>query len=174
MSVEPAVLHLVCGKIAAGKSTLCAELARRHRAVIIAEDDWLAALFADELASLQDYVRCSAKLRSAMAPHVATLLRAGIPVVLDFQANTRSGRAWMKGTADMARADCKLHFLDTSDEVCLERLRIRNKSGAHPFHVTEQRFHQITRHFEAPCSDEGFDTLFYGAGRTAGTLEGSE
>ena len=40
-----ATLHLVCGKIAAGKSTLTAELAAQPRTVLISEDFWTARLF---------------------------------------------------------------------------------------------------------------------------------
>lgn len=40
-------LHMICGKIAAGKSTLAARLAEADRTVLIAEDDWLGALYAD-------------------------------------------------------------------------------------------------------------------------------
>ena len=43
------ILHMLCGKIAAGKSTLAARLASAPETVLIAEDDWLNALFADEL-----------------------------------------------------------------------------------------------------------------------------
>ena len=35
---EAAVLHMVCGKIASGKSTLTKRLARTENAVIISED----------------------------------------------------------------------------------------------------------------------------------------
>jgi predicted kinase len=45
---------MVCGKIASGKSTPAADLGRSAGAVVIAEDAWLHALYADQLASLGD------------------------------------------------------------------------------------------------------------------------
>jgi predicted kinase len=42
-------LHMICGKIAAGKSTLAARLGRAQGTVLVAEDDWLSALFPDQL-----------------------------------------------------------------------------------------------------------------------------
>ena len=42
-------LHLLCGKIASGKSTLAKELATQPSTVIIGEDDWLAHLFPGEI-----------------------------------------------------------------------------------------------------------------------------
>jgi len=47
-SVKP-TLHLLCGKIASGKSTLSAQLGALPGSVIISEDDWLATLYANEM-----------------------------------------------------------------------------------------------------------------------------
>ena len=90
---------LLCGKIAAGKSTLAAQLSRTHGAVVIFEDGWLANLFAGNMNTPRDFMRNSGKLRAAMGPHIVDLLRAGQSVVLDFQANTIDSRAWVLGLA---------------------------------------------------------------------------
>ena len=89
--IAPATLHLVCGKIGAGKSTLCAKLAEQPATVLISEDSWLATLYPGEVAALTDYVRCSSRLKTAMAEHVQALLKAGVSVVLDFPSNTLAG-----------------------------------------------------------------------------------
>lgn len=96
MLPESPTLHMLCGKIASGKSTMAAHLGATPGTVLIAEDAWLDALFADELHSLKDYVQCSSKLRRVIGPHVVALLDAGMSVVLDFPANTVAQRAWMK------------------------------------------------------------------------------
>lgn len=153
------ILHMLCGKIAAGKSTLAAGLASAPGSVLIAEDDWLNTLFAEELVSLPDYVRCSSKLRRIMAPHVAALLNAGASVVLDFPANTVEQRAWMRSILEKTTAAHQLHLLDAPDEVCLTRLRMRNSQGDHPFAVTEAQFRQFSSHFLAPTRDEGFNVV---------------
>ncbi len=156
MSDKAPILHLLCGKIAAGKSTLAARLSSLPGTVLIAEDDWLNALFADEVQSLSDYARCSSKLKQIMGPHVAALLNAGVSVVLDFPANTVAQRSWMRGILETTTASHKLHLLVVSDEVCLERLRDRNRQGDHPFAVTDAQFRQFSSHFTAPSQDEGF------------------
>ena len=156
MPQDRPTLHLICGKIASGKSTLTAELGRAAGTVVIAEDDWLEALFADEMTTLRDYVRCAGRLRGAMGPHVAELLRAGVSVVLDFQANTVEARAWMRGILEETGAAHVLHVLDVPDEVCLARLRARNARGDHPFAVTEEEFRKVSSHFVAPTPEEGF------------------
>lgn len=151
-----ATLHLMCGKIAAGKSTLAARLAASDAAIVLSEDDWLSALYADQMATPADYLRCTGLLRKAMGPHVVTLLRAGMSVVLDFAANTVAQRVWMRGLIDAAGAKHVMHVLETPDEVCLARLRARNAAGDHPFAATEAQFHLFARHFVPPGPDEGF------------------
>lgn len=158
MSASP-TLHLLCGKIASGKSTLTAELGRAAHTVVIAEDDWLGALFADEMTTVRDYVRAAEKLRRVMGPHVTALLNAGVSVVLDFPANTVETRAWMRHVLEGTGADHVLHLLDVPDEVCLARLNARNAAGDHAFAATEAQFRQITQHFAPPTPDEGFNVL---------------
>ncbi|QDC10777.1 ATP-binding protein [Oceanicola sp. D3] len=150
-------LHIICGRIAAGKSTLAATLGRQSGTVVIREDEWLSGLYGEQMSSIQDYVRCSALLRSVLGPHVAALLDAGLSVVLDFQANTVEARSWMRGILDKTNAAHVLHLLDVPEEVCLARLRARNTAGEHPFVATEAQFHQISRHFVLPRPEEGFE-----------------
>ncbi|GKY87907.1 AAA family ATPase [Sinisalibacter aestuarii] len=159
MSQNTATLHLVCGKAASGKSTLAARLGQAERAIVIAEDDWLSALFADQMTTLPDYVRCAGKLRGIMGPHVVALLRAGLSVVLDFPANTVETRRWMRGLVDASGAAHRLHYLDVADEICRARLQMCNAGGDHPFAVSDAQFEPLLKHFVPPADDEGFNIL---------------
>jgi len=148
-------LHLLCGKIAAGKSTLAARLAAAPGTVAIAEDDWTSALFGEEMKEAADYVRVSARLRAAMGPHVAALLEAGLDVVLDFPGNTRKTRAFWRDVAEAADAKIALHWIDVPEDVCRARLHRRNADGVHAFAgVTDEQFDLITSYFEPPEEDE--------------------
>ncbi|MCS4293146.1 putative kinase [Comamonas sp. BIGb0152] len=158
----PAVLHMVCGKIGAGKSTLAQRLATEPRTVLISEDDWLARLYPNEIHAIADYVRCAGRLREAMAGHIEALLCAGTSVVLDFPANTLKTRAWARSIFEKTGATHYLHYLDVSDEVCKTRLRARNLAGAHPFETTDAEFDQITAHFAAPSVEEGYNVVRHG------------
>jgi predicted kinase len=153
---------MLCGKIASGKSTLADALAAVPGTVRIAEDEWLHALYGDEMTTIDDFVRCSARLRAVMGPHVAALLDAGLSVVLDFQANTVEARGWMRGIAREAGAAHRLHVMTTPDEICLARLRARNAAGDHPFAATEAQFHRMSAHYVAPTEAEGFDVVLHG------------
>jgi len=154
-------LHMICGKIAAGKSTLASRLSDAPATVLISEDYWMSRLYKDELQSVADYARYSARLRNAMGGHVETLLKAGLSVVLDFPANTPANRRWMRSLFENAGTDHRLHFLDTPEEVCKVRLRQRNASGAHDFVVNDAEFAAITRYFVPPSEQEGFETTVY-------------
>lgn len=155
---EP-TLHLLCGKIAAGKSTLSAELGAAPGTVTLAEDAWLARLYPGEILTVVDYVRCAARLREAVTPHVESLLRAGLSVVLDFPANTRANRAWMRGIIDRTGAKHRLYWLDVPDEVCRARLRQRNAAGTHDFAASDAEYDAITAYFTAPQVDENFEIV---------------
>jgi predicted kinase len=154
-----ATLHMLCGKIAAGKSTLTAELARAPSTVVISEDFWLSRLFGSEMKNVADYISCSRRLREAVGPHIHDLLRIGVSVVLDFPANTPSIRGWMRTLFEEADADHCLHFLDVPDEICKARLRARNAIGAHDFAATDAQFDLITSYFVPPSEAEGFKVI---------------
>ncbi|WP_102783136.1 ATP-binding protein [Thalassospira sp. GB04J01] len=157
----PAVLHMLCGKIAAGKSTLAAELARKPGTILIAEDEWLSTLFSDQMHSVADYVAVSEKLRRVMGPHISMLLMSGLSVVLDFPANTVKLRCWMRDVFDDVGADHRLHYLNLPEDICMQRLRARNQAGAHQFAASDAQFHQISAWFEPPSDAEGFTIVPY-------------
>lgn len=156
MSRTQATLHMVCGKIASGKSTLSAQLAQAPDTVLISEDHLLSRLYPGEIRTLDDFARCHRRLREAVGPLVGDLLRSGLSVVLDFQANTPQSRAWMKRVFEAAGAQHQLHLLMVTDEICKARLRERNRRGSHDYQVSDADFDAVTAHFSAPAEEEGF------------------
>ncbi len=150
------VLHLFCGRIAAGKSTLATRLAEAPGTVLIREDAWNAALWPGELRSVEDYGVRAARLRTVMGPHVVALLRQGLSVVLDFQANDLQARRWMRGLIDPAGATHVLHLLEAEDAECRRRLAQRNAAGTHEFVVSEAEYVSFMAYFHPPGEDEGF------------------
>lgn len=159
-AVNP-VLHLLCGKIAAGKSTLSATLAQQPGTIVISEDAGLATLYGDQMQSVADYVRCASKLKEAITPHLVALLQNGVSLVLDFPANTLASREWMLGISKQAGVEHRLHYLDVPDDICKARLHARNQNGEHDFSVTEEQFTLITRHFVEPDASEGLHIIRY-------------
>ena len=154
-------LYLLCGKIAAGKSTLARRLAARPRTLLISEDHWTSNLFSGDLRTIEDYGRCSARLRAAIGPHIVDILRQGLSIVLDFPANTVSSRNWMRSLITQSGAAHELHLLDVPDMICKQRLRARNAGGEHPFQVSEADFDLFTSYFAVPGLSEGFNVVIH-------------
>lgn len=152
----PPTLHLVCGKIGAGKSTLAQSLASAPATVLLSEDTWLAQLYPGEITSVADYARCAGRLRGALTDHLCALLGAGVSVVLDFPANTPTTRAWMRDMFERAGVAHCLHYLNVPDAICKARLHDRNAAGTHPFTPSDAEFDAITQYFVAPSAEEGF------------------
>lgn len=153
----PPTLHLFCGKPGAGKTTLAAQLMRGQAAILLSEDLWLQQLFGDQMKVFDDYIRFSRRLRTVVAPLVVDLLKAGQSVVLDFQANTRTGRAAFRSLIEQAGSAHVLHWLNKPDEVCLAQIARRNENmPAGSVHLTEAQYRHVAAYFQAPEADEGF------------------
>jgi len=162
MSGSNATLHMLCGKIAAGKSTLGARLAQAERTVMISEDRWIDRLYAPELRTLADYFERCDRLRATLGPHIVDLLRAGVSVALDFHANTIGSRQWMRALFEQAGASHQLHFLDLPDEVCRARMHARKAAGGSG--VSDAEFDHVTSLFAPPEESEGFNVIRYSGG----------
>ena len=161
MNQKP-ILHFFCGKMAAGKSTLAKKIAAETTAVLISEDVWLSTLYPEEINDFNDYLTYSSRLKAIVLPHVQSLLRQGLPVVLDFPGNTPNQRAWFRSIFEPVRANHVLHYVEASDERCKQQLRKRNQSqpeGA--AFTTEAEFNAITQYFQPPTAAEKFTLKTY-------------
>jgi predicted kinase len=152
----------MCGKMAAGKSTLSKKLAEEHGAILICEDIWLQQLYPTEIKGFDDYLAYGRRLKAIVAPHVVALLRRGVSVVMDFPANVPAQRAWFRAILVEAGADHVMHFVDTPHARCIEQLQRRNAEqppGSMPMSV--EQFEAISALFVPPTSDEGFTIKTY-------------
>ena len=156
----PAKLIFLCGKMAAGKSTLARDLAQRENAVLLDQDELLDRLFPGEITDIPGFVKYSSRLKEALAPHICSLLSMGISVVLDFPGNTKAQRAWFRRLFEGANAEHKLHFVDASDALCKRQLKDRTKDLPPGTAWTRDAdFEAITVYFQPPSEDEGFNVV---------------
>ena len=155
-------LHFFCGKAGAGKSTKARAIAQANRAILLSEDIWLSRLYGDQIKVFDDYVRFSQKLNTVVAPLVVDMLALGQSVVMDFQANTKRRRSWFRAMFEEASAAHVMHFLQTPDTMCLERIQKRNAQmpeGASQ--LTEADYWHVTSYFQPPEADEGLHIQAY-------------
>lgn len=151
-------LHFLCGKAGAGKSTIAKNLAASQAATLICEDIWLTRLFGAQMQTFEDYRTFAQRLKQVVGPLAVDLLTSGRSVVLDFPANTKASRNWFRSVFEQAGVAHVLHFVQTPDQICLERIAKRNieqPEGSH--HLTEEDFAHISSFFEAPEDQEGLN-----------------
>ena len=159
---EVTTVHFFCGKMAAGKSTLARKLAEENNAILLVEDEWLAHLFPDEIATISDYIKYAPRLKKVIFSHAIALLSRGVSVVMDFPANTIEQRQWFRGLFETAKVAHILHYLDVSDTVCKRQLKERSKGKPEgSAFTTEAEFDAITQYFQPPSDNEGFNILIH-------------
>jgi uncharacterized protein (UPF0548 family) len=61
-------LLFLCGKMAAGKSTLSKQLADRENAVLLVQDEFLERLFPGEIVDIPGFMKYSSRLKDALGP----------------------------------------------------------------------------------------------------------
>ena len=157
---NPAKLMFLCGKMAAGKSTLARDLANRSEAILVVQDELLESLFPGEITDVADFLDRSLRLRNAITSHICAVLSKGVSVVLDFPGNTRAQRTWFREIFERAHATHELHFVDASDALCKRQLRDRTRHlpPGTPW-TTDADFEAITVYFQPPSDDEGFHVV---------------
>ncbi len=141
-----------------GKSTKAIELAHVYDAILLSEDEWLSALYPEEIKVLNDYIKYSSRLKSLLKKHVQNLLNSGMTVVMDFPANTHTQRSWFKEIVSEYEIPHKLYYLEASDELCLNQLEQRRKTNpSRADFDNEKFFHEVNSYFQPPTEEEGFN-----------------
>ena len=155
---DSGTLVFFCGKMGSGKTTLSLEVAESMRAIRLSEDEWLAALYPDEIEDFDDYIKYSARLRSMLTSHVQKILESGASVVMDFPANTVNQRKWFKEILANDEIEHKLIYIDASDQLCLSQIQSRRDDQPERAQFdTEEVFKQVTSYFQPPGEKEGFN-----------------
>jgi len=149
-----ASLHLMCGMVGAGKTTLAKQLEADTGAVRLSPDEWIARLMANpneraEADRLRDTVE-ALQWESALA-----LLAAGGDVILENGFWGRGEREDRRDAAQKLGAQVYLHFLDPPENELWRRLVKRNATvttGA--YRVTREELHEWIGWFQKPGPEE--------------------
>ncbi|CAM4123522.1 AAA family ATPase [Shewanella aquimarina] len=151
-------LFFFCGKMGAGKSTKAKLIADENSAILLSEDEWLAAHFPQQIQSFDDYISYSNRIKPFIRRHVAQLINLGTNVVMDFPANTIRQRLWFASLCNELGCDHELVYLDLSDQQCLTHINKRRQEQPERARFdTEAMFHHVTQYFEPPTDDEGLN-----------------
>ncbi|WP_338083258.1 ATP-binding protein [Exiguobacterium chiriqhucha] len=156
------ILFFLCGKMGAGKSTVSKRLELEEHAVRLSEDEWLQALYPNQIHTFEDYRRHSELLKPIVETTVQRMLEVGTNVVMDFPANTIGLRQWFLAIANKVGADHQLIYLNLSDEQCMRRIaKRRTEMPERAAFDTKEVFDHVTSFFEAPSESEGIRIIEY-------------
>ncbi len=154
------ILTFFCGKMGAGKTTKAREIAQEGNAVLLSEDEWLEAIYPNKIASLEDYIKYSGRLKPQMKKLVQSILNTGTDVVMDFPANTIRQREWFRSIFSAIQAPHNLIYIDFPNDVCIEQIAKRRvEQPERAATDTAEMFEQVTKYFVAPSPEEGFNTM---------------
>ena len=155
---ESGKLVFFCGKMGSGKTTLSLEIAESTGAIRLSEDEWLTALYPEEIEAFDDYMKYSYRLRSMLKSHVQKILQSGVSVVMDFPANTINQRKWFKQILANDDIQHRLICIEASDQLCLSRIQSRREEQPERAKFdTEEVFNRVTGYFQPPTEKEGFN-----------------
>lgn len=150
-SPEPRV-HLFAGLNGAGKSTLARQLERTLPAVRFGLDEWVLLLWSLDF-DHPDYPAAAERCRSLIWDTAVQVLRAGSPVLLDWNLWSRARRAeWVDRAASVGER-CVLHHLDVPVGVAIRRASTREDATSHALDAAAVR--HLASIFEPPTLDEG-------------------
>ena len=151
-----AAVHLICGKICAGKSTFARTLAREKNAVILSCDE-IMTLFPQPEGD-EAYADVSAKVKMFLLRKAAEIVGTGTDVILDWGFWQKADRT----ETGMYFADQVISFewyyLDISDARWRENIARRNAApGPSDYFADEGLLQKCVRRFEAPDAEEARD-----------------
>jgi len=149
-----ATLHIICGFIAAGKTTFAKQLEEQSNAVRFSIDEWMISLYGQHM-SREDFEDRMDRCKTLIWKISKRLLALEIDVILDFGFWKRAERSKYQVLANKENVDFKLYFLKADFDVLRHRLKFRNDNlpPGH-FEITEEMFNTFLPLFQLPEDDE--------------------
>lgn len=147
----PAKVHLICGKIASGKSYYARSLSAREGAVILSCDE--ITLLLPDLKERHDAV--TGAIRGLLMEKAAVIARGGCPVILDWGFWTDSYRRETAAYFEKRQVPVRWHYIDVSDETLRRHIAERNaRQDESAYFVDEGLLGKCLSLFEAPKRQE--------------------
>lgn len=152
-------IHMLCGFICAGKTTLAQKLEREYAAVTFCPDEWIARLFGQEHSSQCVFIYAP-KVSALISRTYEQLLKLKIDIILDDGFWSKAEREHMRKRASELGAKSKLYFLDCPKEILLQRLQKRNaECNPESVVVSEAKFKIAWERFQSPSADEKYEHI---------------
>jgi predicted kinase len=141
-----------------GKTAVARELETRYSALRLTTDEWHVRLFGDDFGDERHHETHNARheaLEFLLWGVAARALVLGVDVILDFGCWVKSQREEFRARAHQLGAEFRIHFMDASEQVLLDRLAQRNAERPEgTFRIPEHKLREWIELFEPPSKDE--------------------
>lgn len=149
-------LHLICGLVGSGKTTLARQLAQELAALRLSRDEWMIRLYGSLPWDGPAYVQALGPCTELLWDVALEVAGVGASVVLDWNFWSRARRAEALARGVTAGVPVRLHWLDVDLEVAVQRAKARLLAATPLVHpITEDGIRHFATIFEPPTPDEG-------------------
>jgi len=150
---ERPTLHMIVGLPGAGKTTLAKELESQHSALRLNADEWVVALFGNEVERhYRDEIHNKVEALQWQVAKRALVL--GCSVILDYGFWAKEERDKFRREAIAMGAQVKMIYLDVEFNERWARVQQREESKKGTLHIKKEELEDWTKRFEPPTEDE--------------------
>lgn len=153
------MIHLIVGNTGSGKTTYSNELKSKTNGIIFSIDKWNNTLFlADKKPTdgLEWFLERIERAEKMIMDLVKQLENSKTDSILDLGLSKFEHREKFRKFADLNDYQLKMHFLDISKDIRLNRVMKRNseKGKTFEFVVSKENFDFMENWFEKPTDEE--------------------
>jgi predicted kinase len=159
--VSHPTVHLLCGLVGVGKTTLARQIAHERDAVRFSLDAWMLRLYGRLRYDDPVYVSRLDGCKALIWDTACQVLTTGHDVVLDWNQWSRERRAEWASAAMQVGATPVLHFVDVSLDTAIARAASRSASDPFSHDLDEAGVRHMATIFETPTDEEGIEIVVY-------------
>lgn len=144
-----AKVHIMCGKIASGKTTYAKKLSEKHRAVILSVDDLMQKLY-DRCPGEKQHTETVKRIMNYFYELAEDAVSKGIDVILDYGYWTRADRKRTREYFEGKGIKTALYYIQVPEKTRLSQLERRNKTLKDSQIIEENMREKLDAYFEEP------------------------
>ncbi len=148
-------LHLLCGMICTGKSTLAKKLEDQHQAVRFSPDEWLKVLMKD-VDNREELAEMRPKVVELQWKQIQRLLQLGTNVIWDVGVWLQDERDKYREGVHQLGSQAILHYLTAPTDELKRRIEGRNKQlPTDSFFIKHGELEEWIEWLDVPTKEEG-------------------
>jgi len=140
-----------------GKTTKAEILEKEYNALLLTPDKWHIKLFGNEthLTDHNDHDKKHTIVEKLLWEIAIRVLSLGVDVILDFGFWAKTERVFFINKSKEMNVNCKIHYMDVSEEELFKRLDERNsKLPEEAFKIPKEYMKEYIKQFQPVGQDE--------------------